>query len=76
MAVRRSVYQEVGGFDEVNLTVSYNDVDFCLRLRERGYRIVWTPHAVLDHLESVSRGQDTSPENLERAKRGGGVHDP
>ena len=58
MVLRRAVYEEVGGFDEINLPVSYNDVDFCLRLRARGYRIVWTPYAELDHLESVTRGQD------------------
>lgn len=69
LVLRRAVYNELGGFDEVNLPVSYNDVDFCLRLRARGYRIVWTPHAELDHLESVTRGRDTKPGNVERAQR-------
>lgn len=69
MVLRRAVYEELGGLDEVNLPVSYNDVDLCLRLRARGYRIVWTPYAELDHLESRSRGQDSSPENHERAQR-------
>jgi len=58
--VRREVYLQLGGFDEVNLTVTFNDVDFCLRLREAGYWIVWTPHAELVHCESVSRGFDDS----------------
>jgi glycosyltransferase involved in cell wall biosynthesis len=58
--VRREVYLQLGGFDEVNLTVTFNDVDFCLRLREAGYWIVWTPHADLVHHESVSRGLDDS----------------
>jgi hypothetical protein len=49
---------QTGGFDEVNLTVAFNDVDFCLRLREAGYWIVWTPHAELVHHESASRGFD------------------
>jgi glycosyltransferase involved in cell wall biosynthesis len=58
--VRRNVYLEVGGFDEINLPVTFNDVDFCLRLREAGYWIVWTPHAELVHHESASRGFDDS----------------
>jgi O-antigen biosynthesis protein len=55
-AIRRSVFFEVGGFDEVHLAVTYNDVDLCLRLADHGYRAVWTPFAELFHLESVSRG--------------------
>jgi GT2 family glycosyltransferase len=55
MAVRRELFLELGGFDET-YPVSYNDLDFCLRLRQRGYRVVWTPHAELFHLESASRG--------------------
>ena len=58
--VRRDVYLKIGGFDEINLPVTFNDVDFCLRLREAGYWIVWTPHAELVHHESVSRGFDNS----------------
>ena len=57
MAVRRTVFEEVGGFDEA-LAVSYNDVDLCLRIGARGYRNVWTPFAELYHHESVSRGDD------------------
>ena len=59
--VRREVYLQLGGFDEVNLTVTFNDLDFCLRLRKAGYWIVWTPHAELVHYESASRGFDDSP---------------
>jgi GT2 family glycosyltransferase len=66
VAVRRSVYDEVGGFDEKNLAVAFNDVDFCIRVREAGYRIIWTPHAELYHYESVSRGVDTTPEKSAR----------
>jgi glycosyltransferase involved in cell wall biosynthesis len=57
--VKREVYLQVGGFDE-NLAVTFNDIDFCLRLREAGYRIVWTPDAELIHHESASRGFDDS----------------
>jgi glycosyltransferase involved in cell wall biosynthesis len=60
MLVRRNVYLEVGGFDEEHLRVAFNDVDFCLRLLQRGYRIVYTPYAELYHAESTSRGlEDT-----------------
>jgi GT2 family glycosyltransferase len=57
LMVRKSLYDEVGGLDE-SLTVAFNDVDFCLRLRGAGYRNVWLPHVVLVHGESLSRGHD------------------
>lgn len=56
----RSLYRELGGLDEVHLPVAFNDVDYCLRVREAGYRVVWTPHAELYHHESASRGGRTS----------------
>ncbi len=55
MAVRREVFEELGGFDE-GLPVAFNDVDFCIRLGRAGYRVLYTPHAELTHYESVSRG--------------------
>lgn len=71
MVVRRDAFEELDGLDETNLGISLNDVDFCLRLREAGWRVVWTPFAVLTHHESVSRGIDSvvRPEEheLERA---------
>ncbi len=69
LAVRRKLFHHVGGLDEENLAVAFNDVDFCLKLVESGYRNVWTPHAKLIHLESVSRGADTAPEKRERFQR-------
>lgn len=61
MLVRKEAYLEVNGFDETNLAVTFNDVDFCLRLGRAGYRTVWTPHAEFVHHESASRGiEDTS----------------
>jgi len=66
MVLRREVFEEVGGLDEVNLAVAFNDVDFCIRIREKGYRIVWTPYAELYHLESASRGRDDTVENAPR----------
>ena len=58
MLVRREAWDQVGGLEEENLAVAFNDVDFCLRLRQAGWRIIWTPHATLYHHESVSRGPD------------------
>jgi len=55
MLVRREAFTQVGGFDEA-LALAYNDVDLCLRLRQAGWRIVWTPFARLYHRESVSSG--------------------
>jgi O-antigen biosynthesis protein len=66
LAVRRAVYDEVAGFDEEHLAVAFNDVDFCIRVREAGYRIIWTPHAQLYHYESRSRGADTTSEKAAR----------
>ncbi|MGH7859247.1 MAG: glycosyltransferase family 2 protein, partial [Candidatus Binatia bacterium] len=69
MLVRRSVFEELGGFDE-QLAVAYNDVDFCLRARARGYLVVYTPYAELVHHESMTRGVASDrPEQLEMAKR-------
>ncbi|MFD1949210.1 glycosyltransferase [Sphingomonas arantia] len=66
--VRREVYEEVGGLEEI-LTVAFNDVDFCLRVREAGYRNLWTPFAELYHHESISRGAEDNPEKIARAAR-------
>ena len=61
LLVRKEVYEEVGGFDE-QLAVAFNDVDFCLRVHEAGYRNVWTPYAELYHHESATRGYDDTSE--------------
>jgi GT2 family glycosyltransferase len=49
MAVRKSVYEQMGGLDEEHLPVAFNDVDFCLRMLEKGYRNLYTPFAELYH---------------------------
>lgn len=69
LLVRAEAFAAVGGFDEENLAVAFNDVDLCLKLRKAGWRIVWTPFAELDHLESVSRGTDLEGANLRRFQR-------
>lgn len=63
---RREVFRAVGGFDAQNLPVGFNDVDFCLRLRERGLRVIATPHIEMIHDESRSRGADVAPERVAR----------
>ena len=69
LLTKKLLFQAVGGFDEVNLPICYNDVDLCLKLRERGYLIVWTPYARLYHHESASRGKDLKVTDLERLCR-------
>jgi len=69
LVMRKQVFDEVGGFDAVNLPVAYNDVDLCLRVREHGYRNLWTPFAELYHHESGSRPSDLSDERIENYKR-------
>ncbi len=66
LLVRKSLYEEFGGLDEMQLAVACNDVDFCLRLQEAGYRNVWTPFAKLVHHESASRGYDEAPDKAVR----------
>jgi GT2 family glycosyltransferase len=67
--VRKEVFEEVGGFEEQNLGVAYNDVDFCLKARRAGYRNIWTPEAILVHCESASRGSDAEGEARQRLNR-------
>lgn len=55
LLTRADVFWKLEGFDEVHLQISFQDIDFCLRAREKGYRIVYTPYAELRHYESVSR---------------------
>ena len=69
MVTRRSDYLEVGGMDEVRFPVNFNDVDYCLKLRALGRRIVFTPHAKLVHLELASRGLDVRANHKERFER-------
>ena len=66
LLVKRSHYEAVGGLDEVRLKVAFNDVDFCLKLRELGLQNIYAPAATLIHHESVSRGDDLSGEKAKR----------
>lgn len=66
MMVKKELYDSLGGFDEHSFAVACNDVDFCLRLREKGYWNVFTPYAEAWHLESASRGYEDTPEKEAR----------
>lgn len=65
LLVKRKCYDEVGGLGE-DFAISLNDVDFCLKLRDKGYLNVFTPFAELFHYESASRGSDMQGDNAER----------
>jgi O-antigen biosynthesis protein len=79
MMLRRSTFDEMNGLDET-LRVAFNDIDLCLRLRQRGYRIVYTPLAELLHYESASRGRLHPAEDerrfAERWGSGDDLNDP
>jgi GT2 family glycosyltransferase len=68
VVIRRNVFDEVGGFDE-NLGIAFNDVDLCLKIREKGYLIVYTPYSELYHYESLSRGYEDTPEKEARFEK-------
>lgn len=68
LLVRKSIYDQVGGLDE-RLQVAFNDIDFCLRVREAGYRNLWTPYAELYHHESASRGSEDTPAKKARFQK-------
>jgi glycosyltransferase involved in cell wall biosynthesis len=69
LIIRKSIYESIGGFNEIDLQVAFNDVDFCIRVREAGYRNIWTPYAELYHHESATRGIDDTPAKIERFER-------
>lgn len=69
MMVKKRLYEELGGLDEDHLAISLNDVDFCLRLRKRGYLNIFTPFCEAIHYESVSRGYEGSPDKKQRFSR-------
>lgn len=69
MVTRRKDYLATGGMDELQFPVNFNDVDYCLKLRAMGRRIIFTPHARLRHFESASRGSDAQPDRKARLER-------
>ena len=66
LVIQKKIYDQVDGLNETDLQIAFNDVDFCLRIREKGYRNVWTPYAELYHHESATRGYEDTPEKQAR----------
>ena len=64
--VRKEIFTEAGGLDQMNLKIAFNDIDFCLKVSKAGYRNLWTPYANLFHHESISRGTEDTPEKQAR----------
>lgn len=69
IAMRRSVFEELNGFEENTLAVAFNDVDLCLRAYKKGYRILWSPFAELYHYESLTRGRAQTQEEKNQEKK-------
>ena len=71
LATRASLFREVGGFDSLTFPVEGNDTDYCLRLRSKGYRVLYDPYAILYHFESKSRGYNTDETRWRSAEAAG-----
>lgn len=70
LVVNKRIYEAVGGLNERDLRIAFNDIDLCLRIREAGYRNIWTPFAELYHHESATRGfHEESPEKQAQFSR-------
>jgi glycosyltransferase involved in cell wall biosynthesis/SAM-dependent methyltransferase len=66
LVVRKAVFEEVDGLNEVDLKIAFNDVDLCLKIKSAGYQNIWTPNADLYHHESATRGVENTPEKQVR----------
>jgi GT2 family glycosyltransferase len=69
LMIRADLFADLGGFDGEHLPIAFGDVDLCLRIREQGLLVVWTPYAELYHHESASRGYEDTPEKQRRFGR-------
>ncbi|MEK8017226.1 MAG: glycosyltransferase, partial [Candidatus Parabeggiatoa sp.] len=69
LVMRKQYFLAVGGLDAKHLGIAFNDVDFCLKIKALGLRIVWTPYAELYHHESVSRGHENTPKKQARFQK-------
>ena len=69
LVIEKEKFFKAGGFDEVNLKISFNDIDLCLRLKELGYKNIFTPFAKFYHFESTTRGSDITENNLRRFQK-------
>jgi GT2 family glycosyltransferase len=69
LLTEKALFDAAGGFDALNFPINFNDVDYCLKLRAKGLRVVQTPYAKLLHRESASRGKDEAPDKSQRMNR-------
>ena len=69
LAVRKTIFNEVEGLNENDLKVAFNDVDFCLKVSQSGYRNIMDPNVLLFHHESLSRGLDTEGDKKSRFQK-------
>lgn len=77
LLTRTDLYRSLGGFEETELGVAFNDVDYCLRARAAGYRVVYAPQAKLMHWGSATRGVTfDETEHVAFLRRHGGYRDP
>jgi glycosyltransferase involved in cell wall biosynthesis len=66
LMIKTKIFKELEGLNEENLKIAFNDIDFCLRVQEKGYRNIFTPYAEAYHHESISRGAEDNPEKIAR----------
>jgi O-antigen biosynthesis protein len=66
LAVKKDIFFEVDGFNENTLKIAFNDIDFCLKILQKGYWNLWTPYVELVHYESATRGLENTPEKISR----------
>lgn len=66
LMVKTKIFKELNGLNEENLKIAFNDVDFCLRVQEEGYKNIYTPYCEAYHHESISRGLEDNPEKINR----------
>ena len=64
--VKKQIFVDLDGLDDENLTIAFNDIDFCLRMREAGFLNIFTPYCEAYHHESISRGYEDTPEKVQR----------
>src|SRR5690606_37711318 len=71
LLIRKSTYQQVGGMDEQKFAVSYNDIDLCLKVRQAGLLVTWTPYSVLVHHGSITQKSELAQpvEQASKAER-------
>lgn len=69
LLTKQAIFNSIGGFNEINLGISNNDVDYCLKVRQKGMAVIYTPWAKLYHYESKSRSYDLDKKNIDRYEK-------